>query len=131
MPPLNLGARCSRSNSTPDPWETTSVICGQVNGTTGPVADIVTDPEYLEVSVPAGAEFHHAIKRGHTAFAYVIEGEGYFDPERDAYAHEVIGANYFDFDRRCLCGDRTIVHYGDGDAVAVFAPTSPVRFLLV
>ena len=27
----------------------------------GPVKDIVTDPEYLDVTVPAGAEFHHPI----------------------------------------------------------------------
>ena len=81
--------------------------------------------------MPAGSEFHHPIRRGHTALAYVIEGEGYFDPERDAYAHEVIGTNYFDFDRRCVCGDRTIVLYGDGDEVAVSAPASPVRFLLI
>ncbi len=107
------------------------IICGQVDGTMGPVRDIVTDPEYLDVSVPAGAEFRHFIRRGHTAFAYVIEGEGYFDLERDAYSHEVIGANYFDFDRRCVCGNRSIVHYGDGDEVAVFAPGSPVRFLLI
>ena len=56
------------------------IICGQVHGTTGPVRDIVTEPEYLDVSVPAGAEFHHPIRRGHTAFAYVIAGEGYFEP---------------------------------------------------
>ena len=107
------------------------IICGQLNGTKGPVTDIVTDPEYLDVSVPAGAEFHHPIQRGHTAFAYVIAGEGYFDPERDAYAHAVVGTNYFDFDRRCVCADRTIIHYGDGDEVVIAAPTSPVRFLLI
>ncbi|MGA7563008.1 MAG: pirin family protein [Desulfobaccales bacterium] len=107
------------------------IICGRVNGVAGPVQDIITDPEYLEVSVPAGAEFQHPVKRGHTALAYVIAGEGYFDPERDAYAHEVIGANYFDFDRRCVCGNRSIVLYGDGDEVVVAAPTNPVRFLLV
>ena len=107
------------------------IICGRVNGAEGPVRDIVTDPEYLDVSVPAGAEFHHPIQRVHTAFAYVIEGEGYFDPERDAYAHEVIGANYFDFDRRCVCGNRAIVLYGDGDGVVVSATASPVRFLLI
>jgi redox-sensitive bicupin YhaK (pirin superfamily) len=107
------------------------IICGRVNGTAGPVRDIVTEPEYLDVSVPAGAEFRHPLRRGHTAFAYVIEGEGYFDPERDAYAHEVVGANYFDFDRRCVCGNRTIILYGDGDEVVVAAPTSPLRFLLI
>jgi redox-sensitive bicupin YhaK (pirin superfamily) len=107
------------------------IICGRVNGTAGPVRDIVTEPEYLDVSVPAGAEFRHPFRRGHTAFAYVIEGEGYFDPERDAYAHEVVGTNYFDFDRRCVCGNRTIILYGDGDEVVIAAPTSPLRFLLI
>jgi redox-sensitive bicupin YhaK (pirin superfamily) len=107
------------------------IICGRVNGTAGPVRDIVTEPEYLDVSVPAGAEFSHPIRRGHTAFAYVIAGEGYFDPSRDAYAHEVVGVNYFDFHRSCVCGDRTIIHYGDGDEVVVSAPTSLVRFLLI
>jgi quercetin 2,3-dioxygenase len=107
------------------------IICGRVNGTAGPVRDIVTEPEYLDISMPAGTEFRHPIPRGHAAFAYVIAGEGYFDPDRDAYAHEVIGANYFDFDRRCVCGDRTIVLYGDGDEVEVAAPTSPLRFLLI
>jgi redox-sensitive bicupin YhaK (pirin superfamily) len=109
---------------------TVKIICGRVHGTAGPVTDIVTDPEYLDVSVPAGSEFRHPIPPGHTAFAYVYDGEGYFDPERDAFAHEVIGDNYFDFDRKCVCGNRTLVLYGNGDEVAVSA-TSPLRFLLV
>ncbi len=98
------------------------IICGRVNGTMGPVRDIVTEPEYLDISVPAGAEFHHPIAGGHTAFAYVIDGEGYFDPERDAFAHEVVGNNYFDFNRRCVCGNRSLVLYDDGDEVLVAAP---------
>ncbi len=54
------------------------IICGEVKGTKGPVRDIVTDPEYLDVTIPAHAEFIHPAKAGHTAFAYVIAGEGYF-----------------------------------------------------
>ena len=42
----------------------------------GPVRDIIIDPEYLDVTVPAGSEFRHPTKRGHTVFAYVIEGKG-------------------------------------------------------
>ena len=34
------------------------IICGKVNGVQGPVQDIVTDPEYLDVTVPAGATFY-------------------------------------------------------------------------
>ena len=61
----------------------------------------------------------------------MIEGEGYFDQNRDSYAHEVIGTNYFDFQRSCLCGDGTLVLYGDGDGVSVTSEKSGVRFLLV
>ncbi len=106
------------------------IICGRVNGVEGPVRDIVTDPEYLDVTVPAGATFTSHVKRGHNAFAYVLEGEGYFDPDRDAYAHEAIGSNYFDLKRNCLCEDTTIVLYGDGDEVSVTPGKKGVRFLL-
>jgi hypothetical protein len=107
------------------------IICGRVNGIEGPVQDIVTEPEYLDVSVPAGAGFHYSIPPGHTTFAYVIEGAGYFDPERDAYSHEVVGTNYFDFDRQCVCDNRTIVLYEDGAEVMISAAEGPVRFLLI
>ncbi len=107
------------------------VICGEVGGVQGPVRDVVVEPEYLDVSVPAKTSFSHPIKRGHTAFAYVIEGEGFFDPERNAFAHEVVGANYFDMQRRCACTAENLVLYGDGDEVAISTQEVPVRFLLV
>ena len=75
------------------------IICGKLNGVVGPVQDIVTDPEYLDVTVPGGTTFTHPVRRGQNALAYVIEGEGYFDQGRDSYGHEVIGANYFDLKR--------------------------------
>jgi quercetin 2,3-dioxygenase len=90
------------------------IICGEVNGVRGPVHDIVIEPEYLDVTVPAPANFTHPIKRGHTTFAYVIEGKGYFDDEQDAFAHEVVGKNYFDLDRQCICGNGSLIFYGDG-----------------
>jgi hypothetical protein len=107
------------------------IICGKLNGVEGPVRDIVTDPEYLDVTVPAGVTFTHPVTRGRNAFAYVIEGEGYFDPNRDSYGHEVIGANYFDFKRSCVCKDETVVLYGDGDELSVTGETKGVRFLLI
>ena len=107
------------------------IISGRVNGVQGPVRDVVIDPEYLDVSVPKGGNFRHAVKRGHTVFAYVIEGGGYFDPGRDPFARDEAGRNYFDMDRQCLCGSETLVLYGEGDAVSVTAGDDPVRFLLV
>jgi quercetin 2,3-dioxygenase len=107
------------------------VICGTVGGVRGPVQDVVVDPEYFDVTVPAETTFTHAIKRGYTAFAYVIDGQGYFDLDRDPYAHEVEGSNYFDFERECECGPENLILFADGDAVAVTTNSRPVRFLLV
>jgi quercetin 2,3-dioxygenase len=107
------------------------IICGEVNGVRGPVRDIVIDPEYLDATVPAHANFTHPIKRGHTAFAYVIEGEGTFDDAQDAFAHEVVGRNYFDLDRQCTCGNGSLILYGDGDHVSIRSKDEPLRFLLV
>ncbi|NWF56599.1 MAG: pirin family protein [Syntrophaceae bacterium] len=108
------------------------IICGKVNRVSGPVKDIVTDPEYLDVTVPAKTSFTHPVKTGHTAFAYVIEGKGYFDQERNSFKHEMMGRNYFDFQRECLLGEETLALYErSGDQILVTTEDSPVRFLLV
>ncbi|GFP39300.1 pirin family protein, partial [Candidatus Hakubella thermalkaliphila] len=49
------------------------LICGTLEGVHGPVQDIVIDPEYLDVSLPAGVTFTHHVQAGYTVFAYVIE----------------------------------------------------------
>ena len=111
---------------------TVKIICGTVGGDTGPVRDIVTDPEYLDISVPAETTFTHRVSPGHTVFGYVIEGSGYFDPERDPFSREVIGDNYFDIKRDCLCRPETLILYDlAGDEVVITTEASPVRFLLV
>jgi len=108
------------------------VICGAVDGTSGPVRDIVTDPEYLDISVPAGTTFTHGVPSGHTAFAYVVEGSAYFDEERNAFTREVIGHNYFDYKRDCKCGPEAMVVYNHkGEQVSVTTEESAVRFLLI
>ena len=107
------------------------IISGLVKGVKGPVQDVVIDPEYLDMSVPAESNFSHLVKRGHTVFAYVVEGQGYFDLERDSYAYEVEGTNYFDFKRECLLGAGHLIIFDDGDEVVITTSEKPVRFLLV
>ncbi len=89
------------------------VICGEVEGVRGPVRDVVTDPEYLDVSLPPGASFGRSWPRGHTVFAYVIDGAGGFQPGGDA------------------CDRESLVIFDDGDELAVTAGDAGVRFLLV
>ena len=107
------------------------VICGEVGGTGGPVQDIVTDPEYLDVTVRPGANFTRLTPRGHTVFAYVINGKGDFSRQRDPFSYEAEGENYFDMEREQLIGNGHLVLFGDGDAVVVKAEQESVRFLLI
>ncbi len=110
---------------------TIKVICGKVGDTRGPVQDIVIDPQYLDVSVPRGSEFVHPVKRGHTVFAYVIEGRGYFCPEKKPFSYEMEGANYFDMTGDPCVGNETLVLLDDGDQVLVTTEDDPIRFLLI
>jgi redox-sensitive bicupin YhaK (pirin superfamily) len=93
------------------------VITGTVDGASGPVTGIAANPVYLDVFVPAHASFIQPIERGHTAFAYVFEGEAQF-----AGAEKEDGT---------LVSHPRLVVLGDGDYVKVVTGATPVRFLLV
>ena len=90
------------------------IICGDIDGTKGPVQDIVTDPGYLDITIDPGMTWEHRVEPGYTVLAYVIGGEGYFGPERDS-----------------TIGPETLVLYEDGDTLAITTETSGVRFLLI
>jgi quercetin 2,3-dioxygenase len=88
------------------------IVAGRVGEVEGPVRDVVTKPEYLDVIVPAGKTFTHRTPREHTVFAYVFEGSGVFGHDGEV-------------------GDRHLVSFDTGDAVTVSALAEPVRLLLV
>ncbi len=90
------------------------VICGEVEGIKGPVQDIVTEPEYLDVSMQPNAVFKHPIKDDHNSFAYVIEGEGFFD---DKKKKKVVKHH--------------LVVLEDGDEIQISTSASKLRFLLI
>ncbi len=107
------------------------VICGEIEGAKGPVRDIVTHPEYLDVHLPAKGEFVHSVKAGRTAFAYVIGGEGYFCGEKDPFTYKAEGMNYFDMQRKPAIGNGSLVIFDDGERIIVATQGQEVRFLLV
>ncbi len=90
------------------------IICGEINGTKGPVQDIVTEPEYFDVALESNAHFKHPVKQGHNVFAYIFDGEGFFDSKQK----EAIGKD-------------NLVLYKDGDFVEIYTRVAPVRFLLI
>jgi quercetin 2,3-dioxygenase len=90
---------------------TIRVIAGTVDGVTGPIGGIAAEPTYLDVSLASGGSFVQPMARGHSAFAYVFEGEARFGDD--------------------LVAAPKLVVWGDGDKVAVRAEKIPARFLLV
>lgn len=107
------------------------IISGQVRDTPGPVRDIIIEPEYLDVALPAYTEFRHPTQQGHTVFAYVINGKGYFCKEKKPFSYEIEGINYFDMDWNALLGNETLILFRDGDHIFVSTEEEPVRFLLM
>jgi redox-sensitive bicupin YhaK (pirin superfamily) len=93
------------------------VIAGAVDGIRGPVTEIVADPTYLDVSIPPNGSFYQPIERGHSAFAYVFEGEGTFGITDEG-------------DGKTVSHPKLVV-FDDGDSVKVQTTRQPVRFLLV
>ncbi|MCI5095345.1 MAG: pirin family protein [Rhodobacteraceae bacterium] len=108
------------------------VIVGSFWGRTGPVDGIAADPQYLDISIPAGVKKTLPIDTYRRAFAYVFEGEAAFAdasaPTGVLLEKEVGGVEVL---MRDMAGDRTLVRFGTGDSVTVQAGPEGVRFLLI
>jgi redox-sensitive bicupin YhaK (pirin superfamily) len=109
----------------------TRIICGQVNGETGPVQDVVIDPEYLDISVPAHTSYTHPTPIGHTVFAYVIQGQACFCDQKNPFSYDAEGAGWSDLRRSPWVQNAHLALFDDGDHLVVSTEEEPVRFLLV
>ena len=78
----------------------------------GPVEGLAVAPKFVDVTLPAGARFSEAVPRGHTAFAYLDQGEVRFGPEQKPARAPAL------------------VIFGDGDTVEASAGPGGGRFLL-
>jgi quercetin 2,3-dioxygenase len=96
---------------------TIRVIAGEIDGTRGPVTEIMVEPVYLDVAIPPHGEFTQPVQEGHAAFAYVFEGGGIFG--KDAK------------DKDATISNPQLVVFGDGNSIAVQTGKQAVRFLLV
>jgi redox-sensitive bicupin YhaK (pirin superfamily) len=85
---------------------------GPVNGSGDKLS---TDPSYLDVHLPAGAEFSAPVTPGHAAFLYTYEGRA-----------EIVSPG-----AAKLLPNRAAGVLSDGDSVRVRGGTEGVRFLLL
>ena len=96
-----------------DDGTTVKVIAGLYNNTGGAAQDLVGDPQYLDVAVPASGKFQHNTEASHTAFAFIVSGDGYFGPARQE------------------AGVEQCVLFGPGDSVEIEASAAGLHFVLV
>ncbi len=91
------------------------VISGVTSlGCQGPVVQPLTEPLYLDVSLPAGQDFFEKLPATHNAFVYVIEGPVVVNADNEQVLHR---------------DDLAVLSEGDG--VSVKAGEQGGRFLLV
>lgn len=108
------------------------VVVGEFWGKSGPVDGIAADPQYLDISVPAGLRKTFKVETYRRAFAYVFAGAGRFSdadvPRGVLLEKEVMGQ---EVNIRDMSGNRTLVRFGTGDEVTVQAGPEGIRFLLI
>ena len=101
------------------------IICGKAYGKQGPVQDIFIDPSYLDIRIPPGQVFSHTTQKGHTLFAYIIDGRGLFGPDA------VLSSVKDDANTADMISNQTLVLFEDGDQVTVSTGNDAVRFLMI
>ncbi len=99
---------------------TVRIICGEAYGTQGPVQEVFIDPAYLDIHIPAGQVVTHPTPKGHTVFAYVIEGKGFFGENVESKGNDAE-----------IVDNGTLVLFQDGDELSIRTSSEAVRFLLI
>jgi redox-sensitive bicupin YhaK (pirin superfamily) len=87
------------------------VVAGTTQGVKGPVTQIAAAPLYLDAQLAPDTEFVQPLPSGHTALAYVFEGEGVFGDQTISAVH--------------------MLKFEGGDHIRVRTENSPVRFMLI
>jgi redox-sensitive bicupin YhaK (pirin superfamily) len=97
---------------------TVRVVAGEFEGTVGPVTEIAASPQYMDFTIAPGKELLLPIPEGHTAAAYLFEGEGVFGTDEQSEDMLIPAVHMLIFD--------------EGDHIRVRAtPDSHARFLLI
>jgi len=90
------------------------ILAGKFEGVLGPVENILADPDYFDVEMPANCAFSAPVNENYTVFAYLYEGSVHFDENRVEPVRAGQGALF-----------------GKGPVVKAMTASSRARFILI
>ena len=92
----------------------TKIISGKVKNQDGPINDLKTDTQFMDITVPEESSLEFYVKPGYTSLIYIFEGYALFGPEKI----------------RAETG-KTVVFDREGENIILATGASPARFLLL
>lgn len=90
------------------------VISGRYGGVSGPAESAGADIELFDIEVKPYEDFEYKTDSTLNVSAFVIEGKGFFDEEREDFVSK-----------------GTLAHFDEGERIEVVASSEGVRFLLL
>ncbi|HPB65381.1 MAG TPA: pirin family protein [Spirochaetales bacterium] len=96
------------------------IIAGAIDGTTGPIVDVVNLPEYYDVRLPENVEYAHRTTLGSTVLIYVYEGSG-----------SIVGSRASGGSGGLEIGNRSLILFEDGRDIAIKSGAAGLKYLYV
>ncbi|MGM0431408.1 MAG: pirin family protein [Spirochaetota bacterium] len=114
---------------------TVRVIAGQLEGTQGPVSDVVIQPEYFDILLPPLTEYTHSVPSGYTVFAYIINGRAWLDrellPQGEADKIQRVYVAEPEGERVPVEAKSVVLFSDDGEQVLFSSGEKPLQVLLI
>ena len=107
------------------------IVCGSYRGKRGPVEGVAADPNYFDITIPAGLRKTLPVETTRHAFAYVFAGSGKVCNASGPLAVPTESAGWSDTKPPADAANRSLLLFDRGDEVAVEAGDEGIRFLLV
>ncbi|HZN03727.1 MAG TPA: pirin family protein [Candidatus Polarisedimenticolia bacterium] len=107
------------------------IVCGSYRGKRGPVEGVAADPNYFDITIPAGLRKTLPIETTRHAFAYVFGGSGKVCNASGPLDVPTEAAGWSDTHPPAAAENRSLVLFDRGDEVTVEAGEKGMRFLLV
>lgn len=94
------------------------VICGTIHNTVGPINNLFTNPNYLDISLEPNTSYKLKTEHSHMAACYIFDGQSSFSKTDKSSSYT-------------MYNNETLLLFEDGDYIEITTVEKPVRFLFI